>query len=60
MCRLDKLLGNSFEFYDRLDLELDRFKESNYVLIRNDSDPRKLGSTFQLDESNVGVHARSA
>lgn len=52
--QLGKLVGNSIEFYDRWHFELDRFFENNYVLIRNDSKLRSLGSTVQFDASNVG------
>jgi len=55
--RLGRLSGGTIEFYDRWHFELDRFFESNYVLIRNDSNLRLLGSTVQFDGSNVGVHA---
>jgi len=53
--RLGKLVGNSIEFYDQWHLELDRFFETNYVLIRIDSKVCSLGSTFQFDGANVGV-----
>jgi len=49
-----KLVGNSIEFYDRWHFELDRFFENNYVLIRNNSNLRSLGSTVLFDISNVG------
>lgn len=55
--RLGKLCGNTIEFYDQWHFELDRFFENNYVLIRNDSNLRMLGSAVRFDESNVVVHA---
>jgi FkbM family methyltransferase len=55
--RLGKLSGRTIEFYDQWHFELDRFFENNYVLVRNDSNLRLLGSTVQFDESNVGVYA---
>jgi FkbM family methyltransferase len=55
--RLGKLVGNAVEFYDQWHFELDRFFENNYVLIRNNSKFRLLGSTVQFDGSNVVMRA---
>ncbi len=55
--RLGKLVGETIEFYEKWHFELDRYFENNYVLVRNDSNLRLLGSTVQFDESNVGVCA---
>lgn len=55
--RFGKLSGGIIEFYDQWHFELDRFFENNYVLIRDGSDLRSLGSTIQFDASNVGVYA---
>jgi FkbM family methyltransferase len=55
--RLGKLVGETIEFYERWHFELDRYFENNYVLLRNDSHLRLLGSTVQFDASNVGVQA---
>jgi FkbM family methyltransferase len=52
---LGKLVGNSIEFYDQWHFELDRFFETNYVLIRSDSKLCSIGSTFQFDGANVGA-----
>lgn len=55
--RFGKLSGGIIEFFDQWHFELDRYFENNYVLIRNGSDLRSLGSTVQFDASNVGVYA---
>jgi FkbM family methyltransferase len=55
--RFGKLVGNAVEFYDQWHFELDRFFENNYVLVRNDSNWRLLGSTVEFDRSNVGMRA---
>ena len=56
---LGKLSSDGIEFYDQWHFELDRFFENNYVLVRNDSDLRLLGSTVQFDESNVAEACRN-
>jgi FkbM family methyltransferase len=56
--RLGKLCpGGSIEFYEQWHFELDRFFENNYVLVKNDSHLRSLGSTVRFDGSNVGVQS---
>jgi len=53
--RLGKLVGTGLQLHDRWHAELDRFFETNYVLIRTDSPLCALGSTVQFDASNVGI-----
>jgi hypothetical protein len=53
--RLGKLVGAELELYDRWHAELERFFETNYVLIRRDSPLCGLGSVVQFDRSSVGV-----
>jgi len=53
--RLGKLVGHSFELFDRWHAELDRFFETNYVLVREDSPVCALGHAAEFDQSNVGI-----
>jgi FkbM family methyltransferase len=53
--RLGKLVGSDLELFDGWHAELDRFFETNYVLIRKDSPLCGLGSVVQFDRSSVGV-----
>ena len=52
---LGKLYGNGIEIYEKWHPELDRFFESNYVLIRKGSELEKLGIVMHFDKSNVLV-----
>lgn len=54
--RVGKLVGKDLELYDRWHAELDRFFETNYVLLRKDSPLSSLGSAIQFDRSNVVVN----
>jgi len=56
--QLGKLIDESIEFYDEWHFELDRYFESNYVLIRRDSPLLALGKRVRFSPSNspVGVH----
>ncbi len=51
--RLGKLYGNGIEVYDKWHPELDRFFESNYVLIRKASRFEKLCSHVQFNHRNI-------
>jgi FkbM family methyltransferase len=53
--RLGKLVGTGLELYDTWHAELDRFFETNYVLLRTDHPLCSLGSNVQFDQSNVAV-----
>jgi FkbM family methyltransferase len=50
-----KLNGESIEFHKSWHFEMDRFFENNYVLMRNDSDLRKLGRMHYFDQSNCAA-----
>lgn len=50
---LGKLYGNGIETYDKWHPELERFFESNYVLIRQGSQFEKLCSQVQFTHKNV-------
>lgn len=51
--RLGKLTRKAVEVYDQWHFELDRYFESNYVLIRNDLDFEIAESTMHFDDSNT-------
>ena len=51
--RLGKLYGNGIEVYDKWHPELERFFESNYVLIRKGSCFERLCSRVHFSNSNV-------
>lgn len=54
--RLGKLMRSSVEFYDQWHFELDRYFESNYVLIKKDIDFRIVESMMHFDDSNTPSH----
>lgn len=58
--RLGKLVDNDLEFYDRWHAELDRFFETNFVLLRKDSPLCRLGSAVHFDRSSVAVSENPA
>ncbi len=51
--RLGKLVGESIEFYDRWNVELDRYFENNYVLVRETSELNALGVPVQFNNANA-------
>ena len=53
--RFGKLVGRDLEFHDRWHPELDRFFETNYVLVRSDSPLCGIGSEVKYDRSGVGI-----
>jgi FkbM family methyltransferase len=53
--RLGKLVGEHLEVYERWHPELDRFFETNYVLVRLDSALLSLGRAVQFNQSNVAI-----
>jgi FkbM family methyltransferase len=53
--RIGKLYGNGIECYDTWHPELERFFETNYVLIRRGSDLEGLCRRASFDTSNVAV-----
>lgn len=53
--RLGKLYGNGIEIYEGWHPEMERYFESNYVLIRNRSEMEKLSAFVHFDSSNVLV-----
>ena len=53
--RLGKLVGKGLELYEQWHPELDRFFETNYVLLRKDSPLCSLGSAVHFDRSSVGI-----
>ncbi|MEP7247177.1 MAG: FkbM family methyltransferase [Gammaproteobacteria bacterium] len=53
--RVGKLVGHDLELYDGWHPELDRFFETNYVLIRNDSPLCSLATETRFDISSVGI-----
>ena len=54
--RFGRLVGNAVEFYDQWHLELDRYFESNYVLIKKDIDFRIAELVMHFDDSNTASH----
>jgi FkbM family methyltransferase len=54
--RFGKLVGNAVEFYEQWHFELDRYFESNYVLIKKDIDFRIVESIMRFDDSNAASH----
>jgi FkbM family methyltransferase len=58
--RFGKLLSNAVEFYDEWHFELDRYFESNYVLIKKDIDFRVVGLTMSFDDSNTASYKQIA
>ena len=54
--RFGKLVGNAVEFYEQWHFELDRYFESNYVLIKKDIDFRIVESVMRFDDSNAASH----
>lgn len=54
--RFGKLLRTEVEFYDQWHFELDRYFESNYVLIKKDIDFRIVESMMHFDDSNTASH----
>lgn len=55
--RLGKLYGDGIELYDRWHFELDRFIETNYVLVRTGTAYERLGHTVRFDDRNVARRA---
>lgn len=53
--RLGKLVGEQLEIYERWHPELDRFFETNYVLVRVDSALLPLADVVQFNQSNVAI-----
>jgi FkbM family methyltransferase len=53
--RLGKLTGRSVDYYDRWHPELDRFFETNYALVRQDSPLCARGRDVHFDPSNVAT-----
>ena len=51
--RLGKLYGNGVEFYDEWHPEMERYFESNYVLIRKGSRIEMLCTHVQFNQKNV-------
>jgi FkbM family methyltransferase len=56
--RLGKLAGDRVDYYETWHPELDRFFESNYVLVRKAGRHRFLGFNVRFDGSNVATIAR--
>lgn len=54
--RFGKLVGNAVEFYEQWHFELDRYFETNYVLIRKDIDLGIAESVMRFDGANVASH----
>jgi FkbM family methyltransferase len=55
--RLGKLYGNGIELYDEWHFELDRYIETNYVLLRIGSGYEELGTAMRFDRFNVARRA---
>jgi len=53
--RLGKLIAHSVDYYDVWHPELDRFFETNCVLVRRDSPLSELGRSVHFDVSNVAI-----
>ncbi|MBM4359922.1 MAG: FkbM family methyltransferase [Deltaproteobacteria bacterium] len=53
--RLGKLVGERLEFYDAWHYELDRFVETNFVLVKRGGPLERLGVAMRFDESNTAV-----
>jgi FkbM family methyltransferase len=51
--RIGKLYGNGIEVHDQWHFELDRFFETNYLLIRRDSLVESVATTVCFDHCNV-------
>jgi len=51
--RLGKLVGETIEFYDEWNFELDRYFENNYVLVRRGSELCSLGIDMYFDYLNA-------
>lgn len=51
--RFGKLVGPAIEFYDEWHFELDRYFESNYVLVRKESPVTAIGRTIRFSASNA-------
>jgi FkbM family methyltransferase len=51
--RIGKLYGNGIEFHDSWHPELERFFETNFVLIRRESSHERLGAPVSFDVSNA-------
>jgi FkbM family methyltransferase len=56
--RLGKLIGSRIEFYDEWHPELERFFESNFVLVRQGSSLEHLGVGVTFDVANLPVRRR--
>lgn len=52
---LGKLYGNGIEIYDRWHFELDRFIETNYVLIRRDAGLGDIARAVRFNHANTPV-----
>ncbi|MCC6739658.1 MAG: FkbM family methyltransferase [Planctomycetia bacterium] len=52
---LGKLVGSGIEFYGEWHFELDRFFEGNYVLVRDGSTLKLLGTEMKFGPSNTAV-----
>jgi FkbM family methyltransferase len=52
--RVGKLAGDTIEVYEAWHPELDRFFESNFVLLRQGSALESLGTAMKFDRTNVG------
>jgi FkbM family methyltransferase len=53
--RLGKLVGERIEFYDAWHYELDRFIETNFVLVKCGSPIERLGVAMRFDASNTAM-----
>ena len=50
--RLGKLMGDAIEIFDEWHFEMDRYFESNYVLIRSDSRILDIANIVKFDKNN--------
>lgn len=57
--RLGKLVGNIIEFYDAWHFELDRYFESNYVLVRNGFTLSVGGTRAVFDLTDAPIKSKS-
>jgi FkbM family methyltransferase len=56
---LGKLYCNGIELFDAWHPELERYFETNFVLIRAGSSLQRIAGSFSFDQSNVAVKRRS-
>jgi FkbM family methyltransferase len=57
--RLGKLVGDAIEIFDQWHFEMDRYFESNYVLIRTDSRLLDIANVVHFDKSNCARRVES-